>query len=88
MACRRGSIKIRKQYPEVKINRTFTRVAYTEENYHSAMSALIEGSILAVLMVWLFLRDVRATLISALAIPLSAIPTFLFMQWVGFSLNQ
>jgi multidrug efflux pump subunit AcrB len=79
--------KVRKQYPNVSINRTFTTVTYTKENYHSAMSALIEGSILAVLMVWLFLRDVRATLISALAIPLSAIPTFLFMQWVGFSLN-
>ncbi|HVS77845.1 MAG TPA: efflux RND transporter permease subunit [Steroidobacteraceae bacterium] len=80
--------KIRKQYPAVAINMTFTTVTYTKENYHSAMSALIEGSILAVLMVWLFLRDVRATLISALAIPLSAIPTFAFMQWIGFSLNQ
>ena len=80
--------KIRKQYPAVKIDQTFTTVIYTEQNYHSAMSALIEGSILAVLMVWLFLRDVRATLISALAIPLAIIPTFLFMQWVGFSLNQ
>src|SRR5581483_3666281 len=42
----------------------------------------------SVLMLWLFLRDMRATLISALAIPLGAIPTFLFMQWIGFSLNQ
>ncbi|HXS22565.1 MAG TPA: efflux RND transporter permease subunit [Steroidobacteraceae bacterium] len=80
--------KVRKQYPTVKIEQTFTTVTFTEKNYHSAMSALIEGSILAVLMVWLFLRDVRATLISALAIPLAAIPTFLFMQWIGFSLNQ
>ncbi|MGH8319194.1 MAG: efflux RND transporter permease subunit [Steroidobacteraceae bacterium] len=80
--------QIRKQYPAVRINQIFTTATYTEENYHSAMSALIEGSILAVLMVWLFLRDVRATLISALAIPLSAIPTFAFMQWIGFSLNQ
>ncbi|HUN71174.1 MAG TPA: efflux RND transporter permease subunit [Steroidobacteraceae bacterium] len=80
--------KIRKQYPAVRIAQTFTTVTYTELNYHSAMQALIEGSILAVLMVWLFLRDVRATLISALAIPLATIPTFLFMQWVGFSLNQ
>ena len=39
------------------------------------------------LVVWLFLRDMRATLISALAIPLSAIPTFAFMQWMGFTLN-
>ena len=51
------------------------------------MSALIEGSILAVPVVLLFLRDMRATLISALAIPLSAIPTFVFMQWLGFTLN-
>jgi multidrug efflux pump subunit AcrB len=80
--------KIRKQYPAMKIDQTFTTVIYTEKNYHSAMSALIEGSLLAVLMVWFFLRDVRATLISALAIPLATIPTFLFMQWVGFSLNQ
>ena len=80
--------EVYKQYPDIKINQTFTRVTYTKENYHSAMSALIEGSILAVLMVWVFLRDVRATLISALAIPLAAIPTFLFMQWIGFSLNQ
>jgi multidrug efflux pump subunit AcrB len=84
----RALSKIRKQYPAVKIDQIFTTVQYTEENYHSAMQALIEGSILAVLMVWLFLRDVRATLISALAIPLACIPTFLFMQWVGFSLNQ
>jgi multidrug efflux pump subunit AcrB len=80
--------RIHKQYPDIKVSMTFTRVNYTKQNYHSAMSALIEGSILAVLMVWLFLRDVRATLISALAIPLAAIPTFAFMQWIGFSLNQ
>jgi multidrug efflux pump subunit AcrB len=80
--------ELRKQYPNVKVDETFTRVNFTKENYNSAMIALIEGSILAVLMVWLFLRDVRATLISALAIPLSAIPTFAFMQWIGFSLNQ
>jgi multidrug efflux pump subunit AcrB len=79
---------IHKQYPDIKVSMIFTRVNYTKENYHSAMSALIEGSILAVLMVWLFLRDVRATLVSALAIPLAAIPTFAFMQSIGFSLNQ
>jgi multidrug efflux pump subunit AcrB len=79
--------KIRKTYPRVEINRTFTSVTYTEEEYHSAITALIEGSILAVLVVWLFLRDVRATLVSALAIPLSAIPTFALMEWMGFTLN-
>ena len=79
--------KIRKDNPDVQINRTFTSVTYTKEEYHSAITALIEGSILAVLVVWLFLRDVRATLVSALAIPLSAIPTFALMEWMGFTLN-
>ena len=66
----------------------FTTVDHTLRTYHSALSALIEGSILAVMVVWFFLRNVRATVISALAIPLSAIPTFAFMQWMGFTLNQ
>ncbi|HEY2275913.1 MAG TPA: efflux RND transporter permease subunit, partial [Steroidobacteraceae bacterium] len=74
--------------PEVKMTQIFTTVDYTKETYHSALSAFIEGSLLAVLVVWLFLRDMRATLISALAIPLSAIPTFAFMQWAGFTLNS
>src|SRR3546814_17723735 len=47
----------------------------------------MEGAVLAVLVVFLFLRDFRATIISALAIPLSAIPTFWFMDLMGFSLN-
>jgi multidrug efflux pump subunit AcrB len=80
--------KIRKQNPQVSVTQVFTSVDYTKETFHSAMSALIEGSILAVLVVWLFLRDFRATAVSALAIPLSAIPTFAFMQLMGFSLNS
>jgi multidrug efflux pump subunit AcrB len=80
--------KIRKENSEVKLTQIFTTVDYTKETYHSALSAFIEGSLLAVLVVWLFLRDMRATLISALAIPLSAIPTFAFMQWMGFTLNS
>ena len=79
--------KVRKTYPSIQINRTFTSVTYTKREYNSAITALIEGSILAVLVVWLFLRDTRATLVSALAIPLSAIPTFALMKWMGFTLN-
>src|SRR5207253_216314 len=80
--------KVLKENPQVTMTQVFTTVDYTKETYHSAMSALIEGSILAVLVVWFFLRDVRATLISALAIPLSAIPAFAFMHWMDFSLNS
>ena len=79
---------IRKEFPRVNIHRTFSSVTYTKQTYHSALEALIEGSILSVLVVWLFLRDLRATLISALAIPLSAIPAFGVMSWLGFTLNQ
>ena len=80
--------KIEKENPHVTMSQAFTTVDYTKATYHSAMSALLEGSILAVLVVFLFLRDVRATLISALAIPLSAIPAFAFMQWMDFTLNS
>jgi len=80
--------KIRKENPNVTISPIFATTTYTNATYHSAMEALVLGSILAVLVVFLFLRDLRATLISALAIPLSAIPTFVFMQWMGFTLNS
>ena len=80
--------KITKENPSVKMTKVFTTVAYTQEMYDSAINALVEGSILAVIVVWFFLRDWRSTAISALAIPLSAIPTFAFMQMMGFTLNQ
>src|SRR5581483_8928101 len=80
--------KIKKENPQVSATQVFTTVNFTKKTYESALSAFIEGSILAVLVVWFFLRDVRATLISALAIPLSAIPTFAFMEWLDFSLNS
>jgi multidrug efflux pump subunit AcrB len=48
---------------------------------------LYEGAILAVVVVWLFLRDWRATLVSAVALPLSVIPAFIGMYLLGFSIN-
>ena len=81
--------KLRKEYPKVNFRLIFTSVEYTKLQYKGAIDAMIEGAILAVLVVLLFLRDWRATIISALAIPLSAIPTFWFLDaWLGFSLNQ
>jgi multidrug efflux pump subunit AcrB len=80
--------KIQIENPAVRMTLIFTTVEHTLRTYHSSLGALIEGSILAVIVVWLFLRSWRATLISALAIPLSAIPAFAFMQWMDFTLNQ
>ena len=79
--------KLEKENPKVKFTQLFTSVDYTREQYTSAIDAMWEGAALAVLVVFLFLRDWRATAISALAIPLSAIPTFWFMSMMGFTLN-
>ena len=78
---------IHKLHPGVHYELIYTSVPYTKVQYNSAIDAMIEGAVLAVIVVWLFLRDWRATAISALAIPLSAIPTFFFMQMMGFTLN-
>ena len=80
--------KIEKDYPGVHIKRMFTQVDYTKEQYESSMASMVEGAILAVIVVFFFLRDWRATIIAAIAIPLSAIPTFWFMELMGFTLNQ
>ncbi len=79
--------KLKTENPKVKFKQLYTSVEYTKEQYHSAMAAMIEGAVLAVVIVFLFLRDWRATMISALAIPLSAIPAFWFMDMMGFTLN-
>ncbi len=73
--------------PGIHFTRLFTEVDYTRAQYESSMAAMVEGAILAVIVVFLFLRDWRATVIAALAIPLSAIPTFYFMDLLGFTLN-
>lgn len=79
--------QLRAENPDISFSRLFTLVDYTKEQYSSSMALLIEGALLAVVVVFLFLRDWRATIIAALAIPLSAIPTFWFMDMLGFTLN-
>jgi multidrug efflux pump subunit AcrB len=73
--------------PDVTFSMVDDSVRYTHGNYTSAMATLIEGALLAVLVVLIFLRNIRATLIAAVALPLSAIPTFWVMDMMGFSLN-
>ncbi len=80
--------QISKEAPSIILKQVFTTVDFTKSSYHASIEALIEGALLAVVIVWLFLRDWRATAISALAIPLAALPTFAVMQWLGFTLNQ
>ncbi len=78
---------LRAEHPSVGISIVDETVFYTYGNYESALHTLMEGSILAVLVVFAFLRNWRATLITAVALPLSAVPTFWVMDLMGFSLN-
>ncbi len=79
--------KIEAENPGIHFIPLFNTVKYTESQYESSIASMIEGAILAVVVVFFFLRDWRATVISAIAIPLSAIPTFWFMDLIGFNLN-
>ncbi len=75
------------RHPGVRFDLIDTSVTNTVGNYHSAMLSLVEGATLAVVVVFLFLRDWRATLIASIALPLSVLPTFWVMSSLGFSLN-
>jgi len=74
-------------HPEIAVTEAFNFVDPVQENYDGSMILLYEGAALAVLVVWLFLRDWRATLVSATALPLSIIPAFGVMYLFGFTLN-
>ncbi|XUU61337.1 efflux RND transporter permease subunit [Erythrobacter sp. HA6-11] len=80
--------QIQAENPGIEFYQLFNTVRYTKDQYESSIRAMVEGAILAVVVVFFFLRDWRATIISAVAIPLSAIPTFWFMELLGFNLNQ
>ncbi len=78
---------LRSRYPSAQINLIDDATTYTEGTFDSAMETLYEGSALAVIVVFIFLRNFRATLIAATALPLSIIPAFFAMYMMGFSLN-
>jgi hydrophobe/amphiphile efflux-1 (HAE1) family protein len=75
------------QYPDVDLKLIDTSVKFTKGNYDAAIQTLFEGAILAVVIVLLFLSDLRATIIAAVSLPLSIFPAFWAMDLLGFSLN-
>ncbi len=79
--------ELSKLHPKISIKEISNTVERISENYQASMQSLYEGAILAILVVFIFLRDFRATIISATALPLSIIPTFVVIYWLGFSLN-
>ena len=73
--------------PDVQLKRIDSSVEFTLGNYESAIHTLFEGAVLAVVVIFLFLRDVRTTIIAAISLPLSIFPAFWLMDLLGFSLN-
>ncbi len=79
--------ELQKARPDIDLRLIDTSVEFTKGNYHAAISTLFEGAALAVIIVFLFLRNIRATLIVAISLPLSIFPAFWVMDMLGFSLN-
>ncbi|HEX5686494.1 MAG TPA: efflux RND transporter permease subunit [Ideonella sp.] len=79
--------KLKALHPDITITEAFNFVDPVIENYDGSMMLLYEGALLAVIVVWFFLRDWRATLVSATALPLSVIPAFAVMYFMGFTVN-
>lgn len=80
--------QLKADHPDLKIDLAFDFVKPVINNYNASMSLLYEGAILAILVVWGFLRDWRATLIAATALPLSILPALIGMYYLGFTLNM
>jgi HAE1 family hydrophobic/amphiphilic exporter-1 len=74
--------------PELRIREIGSTVEFIRGMHESSIHALIEGALLACVVVFLILRDWRSTLIAAAAIPLSIMPTFAGMEVLGFTLNM
>jgi hydrophobe/amphiphile efflux-1 (HAE1) family protein len=80
--------KIQAENGPYKITEISSSTTFVIESYEAAIEALIIGALLAVGIVYLFLRDIRATLISAIAMPMSLIPSFAIMWYLNLSLNN
>ncbi|MES2784072.1 MAG: efflux RND transporter permease subunit [Pseudomonadota bacterium] len=86
-AVQKALAELKEAHPDLELVQAFDFVTPVEEEYKGSLHLLYEGAILAVLVVWLFLRDWRATFVSAIALPMSVIPAFIGMHMLGFSVN-
>jgi multidrug efflux pump subunit AcrB len=79
--------ELKLSHPDIEFTEAFNFVLPVAQEYQGSMMLLYEGALLAVFVVWLFLKEWRATFISAVALPLSVIPAFMGMDYLGFSIN-
>jgi len=80
--------ELQAKHGNVVLHEVIDNALPVEENFDASMEMLYEGAVLAVLVVWLFLRDWRATIVAAAALPLSVIPAFLGQYLFGYTLNM
>ena len=80
--------ELSQQFPDVQFKLILTTVRFVQQSYDASIEALLLGGVLAVVVIYLFLKDWRSTLISGLAMPLSVIPTFAVMHLLNFTLNN
>jgi multidrug efflux pump subunit AcrB len=78
---------LKAQHPDLELTQAFDFVTPVQEEFDASMTMLYEGAVLAVIVVWFFLRNWRATFVSAVALPMSAIPAFIGMHYMGFTTN-
>ncbi len=78
---------LKAEHPDIELTQAFDFVTPVAEEYEASITMLLEGGVLAVIVVWLFLRNWRSTIVSAVALPLSVIPAFIGMAYLGFSIN-
>jgi len=86
-AVQKALADLKVQHPDLELTQAFDFVTPVQEEFDASMTMLYEGAVLAVIVVWFFLRNWRATLVSAVALPLSAIPAFIGMNYMGFTTN-
>lgn len=80
--------KLQKELPQdIKIEKIRSKTRFTRDRFHSSVEALVIGTILAIIIIYVFLRNFQATLIGSLAIPLSLLGTFIVMNYLDYTLN-
>ncbi len=82
-------LTLEKRLPaDIKINKIRSQARFVRESYRACIDTLMIGAVLAIIVIWLFLGNWRAAIISALAMPLSLTPAFAVMKVAGFTLNN
>ena len=86
-AVQKALAELKTKHPDLELTLAFDFVTPVQEEFDASMTMLVEGAVLAVIVVWFFLRNWRATFVSAVALPLSVIPAFIGMDYLGFTTN-